>query len=320
MYTVFDFDPFTADDALWEAFKTIADEPAGLPQFKLSVRQECSRRQARYVLVLDDQTKGGIALYGYQKPDREGGHILHLAFSQRSIGQVSAELQSSVLNALETFTRWSDTTAFVTLTNDPVVMDILARYQSTPINVINYYQLSKFDFDRHRSVIASSDRPVHDPGLTLEFHEYVPEPYYGLFADLMTTSMNDILRSDEREVFGETAEGLEKKMTQFRGSGIIMLAGLMFDPARVLVALSFVLVHPDSTVAKQELTGVSKAYRGKNLGTYLKARITEEAFRRYPQIDRLETNCYSVNLPIIHINLALGYILMESRSQLLVAL
>jgi hypothetical protein len=56
------------------------------------------------------------------------------------------------------------------------------------------------------------------------------------------------------------------------------------------------------------------------LATYLKTRITEEVFRRYLHVDRLETNCYDVNLPIIRINLALGYTLKESRSRLLVTL
>jgi hypothetical protein len=44
-----------------------------------------------------------------------------------------------------------------------------------------------------------------------------------------------------------------------------------------------------------------------------------ETFRRCPRIEILETNCYSANLPIIHINQTMGYTLRESALQFRVA-
>jgi hypothetical protein len=105
------------------------------------------------------------------KKNAIGGRILHLIFAQRNISHVSGELHSSVLKALEILMHWSTTTSFVTLTNDPVVMEILGRCRSKTINVINYYQLTKFGFDLQRSVRPHGDRLFHEPGLTLEFHD-----------------------------------------------------------------------------------------------------------------------------------------------------
>ena len=320
MYSAVDFDPFTADDALWATFKAIADESTDMSGFKMSVRQQCSRLQARYVLLPGSDGKAGLALSAYIKQDRNGGPILHLIFYQHGLGQLSAGLLSEAERSLRSYLEWSNTRSFVTVTNDPLIKQMIERLGSKTINVINYYQLNRENFNRRLLNTLGGEGFLRDQDLTIEIHEYVPERLSGVFADLMTSSMNDIIRSDAREVFGETQEGLERKLEYFRKTGIIMLTGLLFDRAQTLAALSFVLVFPDSTTAKQELTGVKKEYRVRKLGTFLKAAVTEEAFLRYPHIDRLETNCYSANLPIIGINLAMGYTLKESRSQCLVTL
>jgi hypothetical protein len=121
-------------------------------------------------------------------------------------------------------------------------------------------------------------------------HDYVAEHLYAPVAALMTELMNDIIREDNQQQFAETAAGL-----------------------------SFVLIHPDSVIAKQELTGITQKYRGRQLAFYLKALAIRETFRHYPRIEILETNCYSANLPIIHINQAMGYTLRESALQFRVA-
>ncbi|HEY9001724.1 MAG TPA: hypothetical protein VIM89_10255 [Mucilaginibacter sp.] len=79
--------------------------------------------------------------------------------------------------------------------------------------------------------------------------------------------------------------------------------------------MSILQLNPGSAVAKQQMTGVIKAYRNKKLATYLKAIITSEAFARFPEIEKIETNCYSVNTPIIHLNKRLGYKLRKRSFQ-----
>ncbi len=104
---------------------------------------------------------------------------------------------------------------------------------------------------------------MQDYGLSIEIHEYVPGHLYVSFSALMTELMNDIIRNDSREVFEETAEGIKNKIQQFIDAEIKMLLYLLFDQSKVMIGLSFVLVYPNSNIAKQELTGVKKQYRGK---------------------------------------------------------
>ena len=94
-----------------------------------------------------------------------------------------------------------------------------------------------------------------------------------------------------------------------------MLTLMLFDLQHQLIGVSFIQVFPNSVTAKQYMTGIKNQYRGKKLASYLKAIITEEAFRRFPDIEKIETDCYDANKPMIHINEVIGYKLKDITLQ-----
>jgi RimJ/RimL family protein N-acetyltransferase len=156
---------------------------------------------------------------------------------------------------------------------------------------------------------------LQSDGLTLTIYEYVPEHLYDQFAVLMTELMNGIIREDSQEHFSQTGEDIKQRMEFYKKSRVEMLTLLLFDSGHELIGISFMLLYPNSVVAKQYMTGIKNQYRGKKLAGYLKAMITEEAFRRFSNIEKIETDCNLANKPMIYINQHTGYTLKKNSFQ-----
>lgn len=240
-----------------------------------------------------------------------GGEILVITVDGR-IGEASEEVTRTIADLISK----AGATSFLITTGDPALQEVIKRWGGTVINTICYFHLRRDGTDHH--LVMAEHKDIATGELTMASYESVPEALYEPVAALMTECMNDILREDSRERFAETAEGLERKMTRFKETGVQMPLFLLFDRQQEVVGLSFVLIKPHSAGAKQELTGIRRAYRGRKLAYFLKALAVRETFSRYPHVAFMETNCYSVNKPIIHINKVMGYTPTDSSLQFLV--
>ncbi len=318
MYSIIEFDPYNTSTEVWDSYftlhKKLFDIHINISDFILLVQHTARKRDASYRLICKEENAIGMAFYGYSKRTRNEGQQLYMVF-ENIITEMSVELIDRIVQGILTLMRSSNADSFLTTTDNTLIRGIIDRFHGEVINTINYYFLPKKGFDIRLSDQFENENLYYKYGLTVEIQEYVPEHLYVSFSALMTELMNDIIRNNSQETFEETAEGIGNKIKQFKGAGIKMLLYLLFDQSRQMIGLSFVLVYPNSTVAKQELTGVKKQYRGQKIASCLKAAITNETFLRYPQIDQIETNCYSVNLPIIRINKALGYSLQRAELQ-----
>ncbi len=231
------------------------------------------------------------------------GSDLHVLYFAGTITGTPDSITAEIVNVLQN----KSVPFFLTTVKDPLLLTLMKNLGGQPINTLRYYRLLKKDLDP-QNLDPWLDNPyIENDHLTVSSHRYVPEQLYEPVARLMTTLMNNIIRENALEHFAETPKGLEIKMTAFKEKGIEMLLFLLADRENQLVGLSFVLVDPGSTTAKQELTGILPNYQGQKLAYYLKALAIRESFNQYPHIDTIETNCYSENQPIIHINKTLGY-------------
>lgn len=79
--------------------------------------------------------------------------------------------------------------------------------------------------------------------------------------------------------------------------------------------MTFTLIPKEQNIARQEMTGIKKQFRGKQLGQYLKAQMIIKIKADFPHIQYLVTNCYESNRPIININEKMGYSLEKNVSQ-----
>jgi mycothiol synthase len=238
------------------------------------------------------------------KRSAEGKEVSVLAF-EGEVGDLSAGAVQKI--AARVMDQMKDRRAFLTSTKDPAIWRLLEQFQGEVVNRIDYFQLRRDGYDPQQMERWLVNEEIAEGRMSVDFYEYVPEQLYEPVAALMTQLMNDIPREDREIRFEETAAGLATKIARFRREGVRMPCWLLSDRWGLLSGLTFVLLDPASAIAKQELTGVVKATRGRKLAYFLKALAIRETFGRYPQIGTLETNCYSINEPILHINHAMGY-------------
>ena len=335
IYTITDFDPFTAGQQAWAGYALLlainANSSSDLQNFQLTTRENFKRKHTRCRLIYDSATPVlAIQCHAKNPPvidfagkipaddisANPGTELPLLASAARS-----RVLFPHITAAIAQLMREQDSaaTSFLTTTKDPALQQILKNLHGVIINEIQYFKLHKGAANQSNIDRWINNKAITTGEFTVAMHDYVPEHLYAPVAALMTELMNGIIRDDNQQQFAETAAGLQQKMTLFKDTGISMPLFLLSDRHGQLAGLSFVLVHPDSAIAKQELTGITQKYRGRQLAFFLKALAIRETFRRYPRIEILETNCYSANLPIIHINQTMGYTLIESALQFRVA-
>ena len=318
IYTITDFDPFTAGPKAWAGYVRLfaidAANPSDLNKLQLTTREKFTRRHTRCKLICDGSTPVLSIQYQPAVPPVID-FAPHLPLPPRVPATAPHITAPHITAAIAQLMQDSDAPFFLTTTKDPGLQQILKNLHGVIINEIQYFQLHKDAANQ-----ANIDRWINNEAITtgevtLAMHDYVPEHLYTPVAALMTELMNDIVRADYQQKFAETAAGLQQKMTLFKETGVSMPLFLLSDRQGQLAGLSFVLVSPGSAIAKQELTGIIRPYRGRQLACYLKALAVREIFRRYPRIETLETNCYSANQPIIHINQSIGYTLSGSALQ-----
>jgi hypothetical protein len=326
IYTTADFDPLTAGATTWTAYARLcagnAANPPDLHTFQRVTIENFARKHTRCRLL--NHGAAPVLAIRYQPAEIP---VIDFVGKTQDIEPLIPHISSAIAEFLQQQTPTA--TFFLTTTKDPGIQQLLTILQGTVTNEIQYFQLDKdlanlqktdrwLDNDEITGAPATGIPTTGIPAaptLTVTLHNYVPPHLYEPVAVLMTELMNDIIRDDNQQKFAETAAGLAQKMNFFRETGVSMPLLLLSDLHDQLVGMSFVLVSPGSIIARQELTGVIRKYRDKKLAYYLKARAIHETFHRYPQIEIMETNCYSANRPIIHINEALGYMLKESALQ-----
>jgi len=313
MFTVTNFDPFEANDHTWEDYfnfnKNIAGAYLKIDEFKVWVKE----KNKRFKLIYQDNMLVMAIAYFFKKGLSES-EIPFIAIESIQ-NEPSASLSKTIANAICQLTANNPSKSFRITTGDPLIRDVIAGFKGKIVNTINYYELSRSQLNEAILRDWQINPYMESGALTLAIHEHVPENLYSRYAELMTGLMNDIIRDDNQEYFEETAEGVKQKMALFKKNGVKMLTLMLSDVQERLIGISILLVYPNSVVANQEMTGIIAQYRGKKLAHYLKAMMTEETFRRFPEIEKIETNCYSANKPMIHINQLTRYTMKETSFQ-----
>jgi len=313
MFTVANFDPFEADDRTWKDYfnfnKNIAGAYLKIDEFKVSLKE----KKKKFKLIYQDNILV-MAIAYFSKKGLSGSEIPFIVIETIQ-NELSAGLSKTIASAIYQLTTDDPVKSFRITTSDLLTRELIIGFKGKIVNTINYYQLNRNQFNKAALREWQINQYLESGALTLAIHEHVPENLYSRFAALMTGLMNNIIREDNQEYFEETAEGVKQKMEVFKKSDVKMLTLLLSDVQERLIGISILLVYPNSVVANQEMTGIIAQYRGKKLAHYLKAMITEEAFRRFPEIEKIETNCYSANKPMIHINQLIGYTMKETSFQ-----
>jgi RimJ/RimL family protein N-acetyltransferase len=317
MLTIIDFDPFAATGKAWEDYfvfcRSIAPTSIDFEEFKLWVQERQKGNSKKFQFIYrDDQLV--MAIISFTKKDLSGNEMLFISLDTILTGKSNA-LNDCIANQLLRIIENHQLKLFRITTANPFARKMIALFNGQLVNTINYYQLQRNQLNEDLVKDWHINKYIETGELKLARYEYVPEHLYADYAGLLTILMNDIERNDRAEYFEETVEKVKQKMALFKSTGVKMLTMMLSDTQGRLVGLSIMLVYPGTITANQEMTGIIAPYRGKKLASYLKAAMTQEVFKRFPEIEKIETNCYDVNQHMIRINQAIGYSLKEKSQQ-----
>lgn len=143
--------------------------------------------------------------------------------------------------------------------------------------------------------------------LTLKCVDLVPEELMEETARASNEMINDMVREDSRPLH-MSAEALRAAQQNFRRNKSIPVHLLLSDKEQRIIGMSLLVMSEGAKgVADQRVTGISREWRRKGLAKWLKAKMIEKVQSEFPLIEEIRTECFSVNLPMININKALGY-------------
>jgi RimJ/RimL family protein N-acetyltransferase len=309
MFTIIDFAPLEAAAQAWKDYYYFYKVTTGnfprLDAFKTRIQQNTSEKGTKFKLIY----KGEILVCSVEltvKSAVGGGNIPRLSFVCGP-AELPPGFDTAIADTILQFNELYPAGNWQVVSASPVIQDIAFQFGWEVSDRINFYELSRQDYDTATVTTLKSNPIIESKALRPVFYDYIPEQLFNQFAELMTMLMNDIVRENPMERFNETAAGVAKKMSRFKQADVKMLALLLFDNYQNIAGMSFILKHPDSPALNQEMTGLTREWRGKKLAAWLKAAITNEAFKRFPAVEKIETNCYAANKAIIRLNGRLGY-------------
>ena len=156
----------------------------------------------------------------------------------------------------------------------------------------------------------AGEGPQRSPGSSvLWFGNRLDEPYLEAYTKLFTEVFNDAPR-DELET-GDliiTPETLREWEAKFDASGGTAILAVAQEADGALSGMTEMAYWPErKTMIHQFLTGVSRPYRGKGLGKWLKAAMLLKVRKDYPQLEFVITDNATTNAAMLAINNQLGF-------------
>ena len=156
----------------------------------------------------------------------------------------------------------------------------------------------------------AEEGPVRSPETSvLWFGNRLDEQYLEAYSELFTEVYNDAPR-DELET-GDvivTPESLREWETKFDASGGHAILAVTRESDGALSGMTKIAYWPEEkTMIRQFMTGVSRPYRGRGLGKWLKAAMLLKIREEYPLVGTVVTDNATTNAAMLAINSRLGF-------------
>lgn len=157
----------------------------------------------------------------------------------------------------------------------------------------------------------------HKHNLLIELNQELQENEFKEIADLMTVLLNDMQRKNAHQVFKETAANVKEIVLTHKKGGKNLFHLLLRNNENKLIGMSIVLFKKENPkYVYQYMTGVLKEYRGLGLSFWMKAHIYDFLIKKFPSVELIKTDCFSDNLPMVHINKKLGFKEVETTIEM----
>ena len=156
----------------------------------------------------------------------------------------------------------------------------------------------------------AEEGPSRSPGTSVlwfgnRLDEQYLEAYTKLFNEVFNDAPRDELETGDLTITPETLREWEAKFDASGGRAILAVAR---EADGALSGMTEMGYWPEQeTMIHQFLTGVSRPYRGRGLGKWLKAAMLLRVRKEYPQVELVVTDNATTNAAMLAINTRLGF-------------
>jgi len=186
------------------------------------------------------------------------------------------------------------------------------KQQHLPIEAKFYHSNEFIYFDLPTEKInkpwidKSLEVDINALGLRYKIENDPEEHLIKEMAEIITHGFSSMKRKDNGINIVVTAHDLKESIELGKVSNRTNSFLLLFR-GKELIGLSKVKYPRPAEIVGQAMTVIKDGYRGTGLASWMKARFYTHLIELFPEIKKFKTDCFNINLDMIHINRQMGY-------------
>jgi RimJ/RimL family protein N-acetyltransferase len=171
-----------------------------------------------------------------------------------------------------------------------------------------YYTLKVKDVRRTLMDSWVHEAQVKNRDLRLRFFDSVPEKYLEEYCALFTRFLREMPRGSAVWLPVIRPERIRKQQRMNKKSDSVSYTSLLLNRKGSIVGHTNVFIRRRKPqIAHQFMTGVSREYRGRGLGRWMKGAMFRKLVRDFPELEEIRTDTNPRNRWMIAINDQMGY-------------
>ncbi len=202
--------------------------------------------------------------------------------------------------------------------SDAVVLELFKSQSFSLGNKDSWFELEIQNVnDKLITDIIAKETPKKY-NLSVELNQELQGNEFKEIAELMTVLLNDMQRKNVHQVFKETEENVKEIVLTHKQWKNNLYHLLLRNDKNKLIGMSIVLFKKENPkYVNQYMTGVLKEYRGFGLSSWMKAYVYDYLKKEFPSVEFIKTDCFSDNLPMVHINKKFGFKEVETTVEMI---
>lgn len=182
------------------------------------------------------------------------------------------------------------------------------------VNWLSFFELNVNDIDNKLLTSWDNKQLLLEHNLQLTYFNEIPDNLMAEHAALHTQLSNDIKRMDYSWRVLKSQEYIRNSQKLLFLHGRKVEIGYLLNKDNAMVGMTKVVLDPlTPNLASQTITGVLQSLRGLGLAKLLKANMIRRIIEKYPEVEKIETDCLKGNDPMLLINKKLGFRRKRSR-------
>jgi len=246
-------------------------------------------------------------------------------------------LDDSYIDLNLTYLKDADENLVSSFVEDNIKIQIKRKQKLVFVSKKNfvYELLTKLDFKRRNSFVNFElalnviDKSYLENTIqSIDLSDYnLKDGFYGnptfniveKIAPFKTELVKDMICEDKHMTVVISAKRKMKQIEAAKKELKINLFYLLFKENELMGMSEIMLNQNKPKIVMQYMTGVKKELTSNGLATFMKAKLYTYLLNEFPTIEKIYTDCFSANAPMIKINKRLGFQLYKTTHELVYA-